>query len=363
VTAVPPVTAWQRRRSAVAAACLTLAIVLLPGLVAGWQLEAPPAPGELERLQAALGHERGVTEVGGLFLRAAVAEASFVPADEAERAALVSRARIAQVGYLFAISGLCYVAVLLARGRVQALLSCALLAVLPPVGVEGHVLRPETAATALALLAVVLFQCVAQQAGRRPGRSRCASLWGLCLCAVFALALAVAAMPAAGHTLLVPGVVLTVSALQLGLRAFRVANRRGALRVPIRSLNGRLLPWTCGALLTPAAAWLVLTQEAEYVLPSPSEVGLLPAGSVLRWLAWAFVAVGGTAALVRVGLRFGRKGRVDVDLVLLVYCALMLAGAVGRAGTDRLAAAPAMAFVLAEAARFAVAWLANRLGR
>jgi hypothetical protein len=145
-----------------------------------------------------------------------------------------------------------------------------------------------------------------------------------------------------------------------------VLRRHGCSRLPHRALNARLLPWTAIALLSPAVLIAVLavavTGPTDTLLATPAGVGLLPAAPFLRMLVGALVAAGAVAAVLRIGLRFGRGGRIGAELVLLVYWALELAAALGAPpDVDRLPAAPALAIVLAEGARVLVhgiAWLA-----
>ncbi|MBL8730131.1 MAG: hypothetical protein JNM25_17040 [Planctomycetes bacterium] len=353
---------------------MTLAVVLLPPLAAGTGHGAPPTPYEVAALRAVLdpGSEgpRSGSEVVRQFHRAAVGgDALALPADEAGLAALVGRARLLQLLSIAGISALLYLAVLLARGRLQALLACAALAVLPPVAQAGALLRPEAPAALFTGLALLLLQSFAQTASRAPGRRpwrRIASLGGLGLCAVLALGLATAALPSLGASVLLPGLVLTLGAAMLLVRTTRVLRRHGWQRLPHRALNARLLPWTAIALLSPAVVIAVLAAAVagpiDGLLATPAQVGLLPASTVPRLGAGALMVVGAIAAVLRIGLRFGRGGRIGAELVLLVYCALELVATLGAPpGSDRLPAAPALAVVLAEGARVVVhgiAWLA-----
>ena len=274
------------------------------------------------------------------------------------------------------ISGLVYLAVLLARGRLQALLACAALAALPPVAAEGALLRPEALATLLTGLALLLLQSFAQTATRQARRApwrRVASLSGLGACAALALGLSTAALPSLGAPVLLPGLVLTLGAAMLLVRALRLMRRNSIERLPYRALNARLLPWTAVGLLAPAVVIGVLaaavTGPTAAVLGTPAEVGLLPRPGLLRTACYCLLIAGAAAAVLRIGLRFGRGGRIGAEVVLLVYCALELAATIGAPPhVDRLPAAPALAIVLAEGARVVlagIAWLAvgRRHGR
>lgn len=344
---------------AAAAAGFTLAILLLPALSVGSRIGAPPTAGEIERLASALTIEpgrAGPTPLARSFLLATVwPEPPALPADEPGRAAVASQARLAQMGAVLAATLLLYVVVLLARGRLQGLIACAGLLLLPPVAVEGHVLRAEALAVVFVLFAVLVLQCQAAPGPvlrRRRPLHRAAYAAAVAGCASMALGLAVGTLPSAGECLLVPGVVLVLAVLQLAARARRVVRRRGFVRLPVRALNGRLLPWTATTLLAVAAAlWSLLRAgaAAEAQHPSASGVGLLPADPWLHFALLAVVGVGAVAGVVRTGLRFGRGGRIGGDVVLLVYCGAHLATALGDpVGIDRLPAAPALAVVLSE---------------
>ena len=304
------------------------------------------------------------------FVRATIGEAAW-PVDDQARGDLLGRARMAQVLGLLALGLLVYSSVLLARGRVQALLACACLVLLPAVSLEGHVLRPEMPAAVLAGFAVLLLQCLshAPRDGRVLGApTHWLRLAALAACVMVANSLAVAALPTGGEVLLVPGIVLTLAALQTGTRALRILRRRSVLRLPLRAINRRLLPWTAMALLSPVVAlWLLphaivgstealaATMGMQQLLPGPLPVQIAVA---TLWLLGAVVAT------VRVGMHFGRRGRLGPDLVLFVACAVALAASCAdAAGQDRLPAAAAMAVLCSEGARVAFVLLRGRVSR
>lgn len=351
---------------------LVATVLALPALLAGARLDAPPRPGELQRLAAAAAGGPTGSEVARRFqlatAPAVVPEALHGPQPVAEpaTAAFVARARLVQVLFLFAASAGVYVATMLARGRLQALLACLCLPLLAPLAAEGHVLRPETASTVFTLLALVLLQVLAADVHRRRQRG-----WrrGIVLAAdgavaALALGLATAALPARGGGLLLPGFVMSVAALHLGARAVRLLRRNGLLRLPIGAINRRLWPWTLAAVLAPVAGLVLLQRllggSVDSLPATPSDAGLLPAALALRWPLQALLGLGTVVAVLRIGLRFGRRGRIGPDLVLLVYCALQWAcTAGGGPGIDALPAAPAAAIVLSEglvATLGAVAW-------
>lgn len=346
--------------------------VLLPGLVAGVRLSAAPAPGELARVQRAVAPGPTVapdSEIGRLFHRATLPAGTTFPADAAAQAALLARARLAQAGGMAGVGLLLYLVVVVARGRVQALLACIALACLPPVALEGHVLRPETPSVLLAGLSLLLLQCLAQ-APRRAGRhwTRAVTAGGLVGCAMLACGLAVATLPSNAASLLVPGVVLTVAAGALFLHALRTGRARGLARVPVRALNARLLPWTAAALMTPVVVlWLLsagVGVPVDAVAPSVSAAAAWPAALPGRFLVFGLGALGAASGVVRAGVQLGRSGRITADLVLLVACAVTVVGAfAGVPGADRLPAAVLTAVLLADGARTLLVVLARLLRR
>lgn len=356
--AAPPPSSPMLRR--IALACVTLLCLVLPALVAGVGLGEPARGHELARLQHAIAPATAPAaadnEVARQFFAFLVAGETVFPAEPAAQAQLLARARLGQVLGLFGVGLLLYVAVLLAHGRLQALLACAALAVLPPVLHEGHVLRPETPAALFAALALVLLQCVAQQP--RTGRRRTVHVAGLLLCAMVASALSFATLPVSASVLLVPGIVLCIAAVQLTVRAVRIGRRRGLARVPARAINQRLLPWTATALLWPVIALallaVIVSGPIDALAATASTLGWLPAGMVARVAFALLFATGTLAAILGVGMRFGRRGRIGADLVLLVFCAVTLAGGTGTGGdggADRLPLVVATAAVLAHGAR------------
>ncbi|MBL8747723.1 MAG: hypothetical protein JNK78_01080 [Planctomycetes bacterium] len=347
--------AANRAHRNAAAAAVVVGIVVLPALVAGNGIAAPPTSIEVERIAAAVGGVGGgLSELGSLFHRAFCwPEPAAFPTEANAVAALVTKARFAQVLAVTCLSLSTYVAVMLARGRLQALLACLCFALSPVVAGQGHVLRPESLAAAFAWFALLLLQVQASPPVLRVRRRRLRRLdvFALAGCASGALGLAVATIASVGECLLVPGVVLVLATLQIGVRAVRILRERGLLRLPIRAINARLLPWTVATLLAPAAAWwlLVRVSHGSEATPSPSTVTLLPENVWLRAPLVLLFVVGCATGIVRTGLRFGRGGRIGADVVLLVQCGVFLAAAAGEpAGRDLTPAAPAMAVVTSE---------------
>lgn len=359
----------------VGAACAVLLFLLLPVLVAGLRLTAPAAPGEVARLERAAagrpapGRDQD-GEVARKFFRAAAGLAPTVPSEPAAQQAFVVRARIGQLAVLLAASLALYLVVLLAFGRLQAVLACAALAVVPAVAVEGHVLRPETPGLLFTTVGVLLLQCLAQEPRRASARARRSHGWsraGLAVCAMLATSLGVAAVPTTGAPLLVPGFVLTIAAATAVLRLGPIARRSGIARLPLRAVNRRLLPWTALALATPAVALGVLNANVkgspDALAATGGAVGWLPCAPALAIVFVVVFALGALAALLQVGGPLRRHGRVTPGLVLLVACAVPLAAGLGAPpGTDRLPLAAATAVLLAQGV-FAIALAAGRVVR
>lgn len=356
-----PPAAAARRSAAVAAVACSLLVLLLPTLVVAHSLGEPAAAGEYARLLRAVQPADGAVPVDSAIARAFHAATVSMPppaaAPNAAPAALV-QARRAQVLGVTAIAFLTYLAVLLGAGRLQALLACVAVALLPPVGAAGHVLRPETPATALALLSLVALQSaslVQRRVHRRPAR-RAVLAAGSLLYGALTAALVAATLPSTWGSLVVPGTVLLLAAVQLAVRGVRIVRRRRVEGTPVRAINRRLLPWTATSLLTPALAVVLLSTDTAVrggaVAASAEVSALLPAAGVGRWVALGLLGLGVVAAVARVGVRFGRRGRIGADLVLLVYCAVFLLLAVARERpADPLPLLPAAAALVAEGAR------------
>ena len=346
----------------IAVFCCSLLVLLLPSLVVGLSVGNPAGPDEQGRVQRILEQRSATARIdshgSGLFHTAAISDATW-PFDEAARRALLVRARRMQVLGITAIALLTYLSVLLASGRLQALLACGLLAVMPPVLHAGHVLRPETPATMFALLSLVLLQSAARPAPghrhRRPRRSLMVG-GGLMLCAALAAAMTCEVMPSLGTILLLPGIVLLVGSLQLLPRGLRSLRRRGLVGTPIRAINRRLVPWTALALVAPATTWWLLhctlTVSVEAIAVSTRQSALLPDAGIGYGATALLLGIGLLAFVTRVCMRLGRGGRIGPDLILLVYCALFLLLSLFAADNkDPLPRLPALAIVLSEGLR------------
>jgi len=338
-------------------ASAVLLCVALPGLVVGAQIDAPPAPGELERLAAAFDGSIG-SEIARQFELAAVPESLEWPSTPAEQLRLLSSARLMQAFGILALSMLLYLAVLLARGRVAGVIACLALACTPAVFEQGHVLRPETAATAFTALAVVLLQCMAQAvygSRTRGPRRRAIVLVLLAVSAAFAIGLAVGAVPTMGGTLLIPIALFMLTTLQLVLRGFRISWRRTFFAWPALAMTQRLWAHALAAVLAPSAALLcmlvALRVAYDEIRPSGLATSVLPTGTAAASVLLVLAILGGITFVLRTGIRFGRRGRVGADLVLLAYAGTQIAYAAGsEVEFDPLPAAPAFAVLVGEGA-------------
>ncbi len=351
---------WQVRIGVFA---VTVSLLLLPALLAARHLGVPGDEAERQRVVRALAAEAAPgleTEVARSFHGASLFGVSSWPDGAEARQEVLTRARLAAITAVLGLSLATYLVVLLARGRLQALAACGCLALLPPIVQEGHVLRPEVPAALFAAFAVLLLECLAQAV--RSQRTGAVRVLGFVLCAAVASGLAVAAFPRHGAPLLVGGVVLTLGALQFGLRSVQVARRRGVTALPIRALNARLLPWTATALLTPAVTMVLLgvvgDGPSDGALPSAG-ADYWPASFALRLAFAAALALGGFTMLLRTGQAWRRRGRIGPDLVLLVAAAVALASGLPQPeGEDRVLLAVPTAVLLAEAC-WALAMLAQ----
>lgn len=343
---------------AVGFAAAALACVTVPALVAGVRIDAPPADGELERLAAAW-HGTIGSELARQFETAMlIPRPAEWPTEPVAQSNALGAARLMQVLGIFAISALVYLATMLARGRLAGLVACLALAALPAVYDVGHVLRPETAATMFAALGLLLLQNMAQavHGGRSRGPARRAVVLVLLgSCAALAIGLSIGTLPSMGGALLLPIGLFMLATLQLVLRGFRIGRRRTFFAWPAHAITRRLWPIALAALLSPVAALFCLqaslTVPADEVGASALRTSVLPESvwgtSVLVVLA----IVGALSFLVRIGIRYGRRGRVGGGVVLLVYAGTQAIYAISTEGRfDPLPAAPALAVLVGEGA-------------
>lgn len=366
----PPSARLRRlaRLPRLATAAATLLLVLLPAMVAGARLAAPPAPGELERLHAALATTDAAagpvpvarSEVARAFLRSM---ALLVPASTVKNETeLLARARLAQVLVLGGLGCALYTVALLAGDRLRALLACAWFAMLPPVVDDGHVLRPEAPAVLFVWLGLAVLVGLAGVRRPRLGLFRREVLTAGCV--GICLGLGVATQPTLGLLLLVPGVVMTLLAARLCWRVGSVVRRRGLLHLPYAAANRRLLPWIGTALLTPTVALLLLqvvvVGPSEGLLPTASGAGLLPAGQPWRGMLLALLWLGGLGGVFRLGTALSQRSALAPSLVLWIGVLLSLLGSLAADGVDRLPQAPGAAIVLAEGCLWAAFLLRRR---
>lgn len=344
--------AGNRRRRGLGA-IVTLLFVLLPALVGGARLDAPARPGEQARLQRATGQapSRGPRSMPVDMYLAATA-----PPVVAEPAAALARARLASVVGLGVLSALLYLLLSAVRGRACAVLACAALACLPPVAYDGAALRPELPAAVFAALGMLLFIGAPHAL---PGARRAVRGWlvfGVLAAAVAgAFGLAAACLPDAGILLLVPGGVLLLVVATHLLRGVRLVRRRSIWRLPTAALNRRLLPWVAlvGIGLVGMLAVLAIAVEGDpRVLPaSRASVGLLPASWLPRAALLVLAAFGALRLLLVVGLRLGRRRRVEPATLLAIWVAvLLMQRALGSDASDALLAAAPLAALVAEGA-------------
>ena len=334
-------------------AALLLPALLLPAMAAGARLDAPAAPGEIERLRAAVAMEQDPASlVADAFLRLS-APSSWPPAGDAGAIAdALCDGRLAQLLGLLGISLLAFLCVTLAGGRLRALLALLFLAAMPAVSVEGHVLRPETLAVLFSLLALLLLQLMAKAEAPSAARLRKRSVLALGATAAVATAFATAAWPARAFSLLVPGLVAAFALGMVMLRLLRAARRRDLAALPLRAAAQRLWPWAMASLLAMVASGLLLTWSSASgaeAFPSDAQVGLLPQSPVLRWPLLALALAGALHGLLRTGRRLGRSARPGPDLVLLAYMAAALLLHCARDDSeDSLAAALPVAVLCAD---------------
>lgn len=354
---------------------LVILFAVLPALIAGSRLDAPPAPGEWQRVHQGLtgdATEQLGSAVARLFYGAMLPDEPRSLPEPSSMAGerLLAQARLAQLGGLLALGLLCYLVVLRAFGRQQALLVLIVLALLGPVLHDGQVLRPETPVAVFSLFALLFMQLLAERLQRRRGGGprRALVAAALALTAATATALALLALPHYGVVLLVPGAAMGAILLQVSVRFLRVMRRRQWVVWPVRALLLRLWPWVLTSLLAIVVSIAVLGAglevTAERLRESWSAVGLLP---VSPWLRWPLLLVGWLGALglvLRVGLRFGRSPGLSPALLLSLYAAVMLIGHwLAEPGRDALPAAVPCALLLGQGVVWSVLLAAGRMRR
>ncbi|MHC4076987.1 MAG: hypothetical protein ACYST0_00955 [Planctomycetota bacterium] len=358
-------------RRLAAGSFIVLAIVL-PALLAFTNITAPPADGEKQRIAAAMPPASKILETPlGFFYGLTM------PEDAAEQwvanpEQVVVQVRRAGLLALLVISGLLYFLVALVRGRAAAVLSCLSLCLVPAVVGEGHVLRPEQAATMFGLLGVLLVHLYPDALRRRrsPRRrgggplQRWLNLGGIVMCVSLCYGVAMACMPLAGIYLLVPGGALLLVALCLAAVFPRVVRRRSLWRWPNRAATMRFVPWIVMCLGNLALGYVVLTLTPGVpAMASVSEAGMLSGSWYLLVPALVLIVVGGARMVLVVGLKLGRQGHVRPDALLLIYAAVIVLHHLSGVGgpRDHLPAAPALAVLMGDGAAILLFLLVGRL--
>jgi hypothetical protein len=334
----------------VTSACLLLLFLVLPALVAGVRIDAPARPGEMRRVEEAL--DPGVRSASSPVAR--MYYGMTTPSELDDQAQVLVLARRAQLLGILGLTCLLYLSVSLVRGRTIAVLACLALAALPPISVEGYMLRPETPVALFGSLAVLLLQGLPRspRSGHRAGPLAVLSQLALMSAVGVALGLAVSALNTYTVYLLLPSAMLLLAVLLLVLRFSRLVRRRGFDGFPARSFAMRLLPWVGTAFLTLVFGWMLSSVLAPSAVPQPgtiTQTGLLPEPAVVRLALLVVAGIGGAALVLRTGVAVGRTGRLSPDSVLLVYVAIMLVARwLHGSGADSLPAAPALAVLVAE---------------
>lgn len=358
--------AGPRLRS-LATACLVLLAAALPALLAGRHLAEPAAPGEYARVLQGLdqGQEdpaRSGSAVARLFQGAALPhDAEAAPLDSPAGQDLLGRARLGQMLGVLGLGLLVYLTTMRARGRLFAVATCLVLALLPPIQHDGHVLRPETATAVFGLFGLLVCQGLPDllRPSRRSRLRRWAVIGLLCACGSVAFGLAVACQPAYGVYLLLPGAALALALGQCSLRLWRTARRRRWPVLPVRAVARRLLPWAMLAAGSIVAAAFLLAEALEVpaasLRPTVTAVELLPASLPLRWLLVLLLVLGVVTLVLQVGLRLGRRGQLDATTLLGLHAAvLLLRHGLGQGGDDALPAAAAAAPLIGQGAAAAL---------
>jgi len=344
--------------------------VLLPGLVAGVQLNRPATEAELARLR--LGLAVAATPQPAPLAAHVLYAAALTGADEGrldrEPEVVVRRARFVMVWLLFGIGGLLYLLLSVSRGGMTALFACLVLSTLPPVVEDGCVLRPEPLACAFGLLGTVLLMTYALAVLLRThrGRVRRALLLGLVAAlAGGAYGVAAAALSRASVLLLVPAGVITLACAVQTWRWWRAWRRRRLTRGVLLGLARGSWPWFCLAAVGMAAcsAVLFLLAEREVIatLPTASAFGYLPSQWPRAALVSLLLLIGGLRLLFYSGAQLSAR-RLHPSLVLLLFCTLTLMQfALTGGGVNALLPACAAAALAGEGATTLIVLLVGAL--
>ena len=348
----------------------TLLVLFLPALAAGAAMDREPGAEELARIRAVLARTPAEGALPGslpgkhffpLTLWALAPDEALQALERGGpgRQEVVTRARFVGVLTHFLLAAFVYLALAPGRGRLVGLLAAGTLAALPPIALEGYVLRPEVPAAAASMLAVALL--LAAMAVERPLRSLPElTRWSVRLahfCAAGLLCgLAAAFHPRAGILALLPTALLSLQTLGLIVAFPRVFRRHPATLIPIRAIGQRTLPWIAAMLLWLWLCAIVIMIGYEpgtgALAPSASAVGVLPQNWLLRAPLLALAAFGVLRWVGAAGRRLTRGQRVGSEAVLLIFGALLV-GQHARAGHgDAMLAAVPVAIAVAEGIAF-----------
>lgn len=351
--------ALGRRLSVLA---VTLLFVLLPALAAGARLDAPARSEEIARVRTVLaatpadGREPGSIPARWFFvatLPAWVRDLDPRTLDqEPQRTQAVTFARFVALLGVLLISCCLYLLLASTRGQGVGVLACTALAMLPPVAVEGAILRPEIPATAASLLAIsVLLAALVLDRPLRmvPAMTRIAVMATLIVASGTLCGLASAFLPQPWWIIMVPSAMLLLTTAALTFFVVKVLRRRGG-DVPALALGRRMLFWFGAMLVWPAlcAAFLLLGYEpgTPALSQSASEVAFWPASWLARAPLLALAALGVVRLLGDFLRKFASGARLGSESVLLVFVAVLFAQRL-RLGTGYDALLTAVAFAIA----------------
>lgn len=332
--------------------CLVVSCVLLPVLLAFVRVDLAPTPGELQRLGEAL--SAGAPD--NLLLRAYytfMLDGDSVAQFAKEPAAVVVRARFVGLLALLVAVACTYLMLSMVRGRATGLAACLALACLPPVAVEGVVLRPEQPASmfgALAALLIVIYPLMRQQPR---SLSRLGAEGSLQLVVGIVIGLAATAQLQAMVLLTIPCLAMFLAVFSLGVTLRRAVRGVPVSHWPLRAAARRYAPWMVMVLVSSMLTVLVVAEKEGTIVPaaSSSMVGLLPESWWQRGPLLGLAVVGGLRLLLGAGLRLGRLRRVRPDTLLLLFVAVLL----GQyhlldPGVDRLPSSFALACLVGDGA-------------
>ncbi len=353
--AEPVVIAPSRPGRRLVAAVVGLLAALLPAMVAGVGIDAPPGPGELRRLAVAIeDHDGASAGASSLVFALFVDGADYLAAeDDAGRDAALRRvlpvARLTGLGVLVLATALLGMAVALAVSRGMAFVVCACLALLPPLHEAGAVLRTETVSLAFANLGLLAMVALASRpgAGLRALPSSPVAQGALVAVAGTSLGVAMDTLPIYGVFFATP--VLTLAAVVVGqFRTWmRAVRERAPHVVSPRAHTLELLRWITVPLSALFIGWLLF--PAAPPGPTPTDVSLF--AGVLG-IVGALNGLFGAAVWI-VGWNARPQGRGLPEFVLGSYAlTLVLHRAVLEADlghADALPAAMGLAVLMAVA--------------